>query len=442
MNRFLPIAGLIRREMLMALRRKSNMFWLVVLLLCFVLMIAANWPSNDRLFLGRGGYVSRDILIYSCLMLMVGAALVMPGLGAAAIPSERDMDTHDQLRLTLLGDTGLILGNLVNNLGLYFLFVLGVAPAIAAAFFLTGVETSQLAVILVCLVCTAVCCCLGGMGAWAAFQRTITGHLVAYVLMLLYMGLPLLFLALLLVASSNQRVGKVVEYVMRVYRLVAVTVSGGNATSTGLAGFLTTVLPVTTYSLATSMCFFGVTWVALRRRHAEGLSQSRRALVVEPALFHQSARAVPKLSQYVDDMRFPDFVNPVYLREKEHAARTGWAFTSKAILAGLVFSAGNILVAAFIQEVDSDEATTIQLVLAVDMAGAALFLPATVMGIFASDFERDRADMLRLTLLTPEAIGTGKVWQAFENAAPMVLGIVCSTVVPLVLVTDWQALAS
>lgn len=102
MNHFLPIAGLIRREMLMALRRKSNMFWLIVLLLCFVLMIVANWPTNDRLFLGRVGYMSRDILIHSCLILMVGATLFLPATVMGIFDSDFERDRADMLRLTLL----------------------------------------------------------------------------------------------------------------------------------------------------------------------------------------------------------------------------------------------------------------------------------------------------------------------------------------------------
>lgn len=442
MNYMLPIVGLIRREMLVALRRKSNFVWLTALLLCFVLMIAANWPSNDRLYLGQVGYVSRDILIWSSLILMVGAALVMPGLGAAAIISERDMDTYDQLRLTLLGDLGMILGKLVNSLGIYFLFVAGTVPAVAAAFFLVGVETFQLPIAVMCLICASVCCCLGGMAMGASFSRTIAGNVFAYVLMLMYMGLPLLFLALWGVATNDKALEDFIEWLMRMYPLIAIILSVESSRAIDLAGFVKTVLPVMAYSALASIAFLFIIWSGLKRQREERLLPSLATTSADDTAAGESARPRAKGTRYEDTISFPDFVNPVYHRESQCDARTGWTFAPKVFVTGFVFTLGNALVAAFIQTVGADNKTAIQLVLSLDMGGMALFLPATVAGIFTADFERDRVDMLRLTLLSPYVIGTAKIHKAFGNAAPIFLGILVSTGVPLLLVTKWDEMAS
>ncbi len=69
---------------------------------------------------------------------------LVPAQASFAIQSERTYETLDPLRLTLLGDWGIVLAKALSVLVVYFLFTIALLPIFGATFFLIGIDALQL----------------------------------------------------------------------------------------------------------------------------------------------------------------------------------------------------------------------------------------------------------------------------------------------------------
>ncbi len=111
----------------------------------------------------------------------------MPGLAAAAIVSEREQDTLDQLYLTLVRPSGVIAAKALNTAGIYLLLMLATLPIFATVMFGVGTDWQQLVFIFGFLTVTALTCAMIGIVCSTIFRRTFLAVTASYVVTVLLM---------------------------------------------------------------------------------------------------------------------------------------------------------------------------------------------------------------------------------------------------------------
>jgi len=128
---------------------------------------------------------------------------IVPAFTAGAITGERERQTFDLLRTTLLSPSALILGKLLSALAFIFLLLLAAIPLQSIAFLFGGVSELEIVLSFVILFVTAIA--LGTIGLYfsARMQRTLPASVATYgVALLVMVALPLLMAVLLAVGGS------------------------------------------------------------------------------------------------------------------------------------------------------------------------------------------------------------------------------------------------
>lgn len=120
---------------------------------------------------------------------------IAPAFTAGSISSERERQTYDLLRTTLLPAHSLVVGKLVSALSYVFLLLLAAVPLHSLAFLLGGVSPEEVIIASVILAVTALA--FGSVGVFfsSLMKRTLGASVLTYAFALLStMGLPLLML--------------------------------------------------------------------------------------------------------------------------------------------------------------------------------------------------------------------------------------------------------
>ena len=126
---------------------------------------------------GSTGGVNDSSRVGSVLFyIIVGMQLVLvsflaPWLTAGAISGERETDTYDLLRLTLLEPRQIVLSKLISALGYTLLLVFATLPLLSLAILLGGVDAGQMVAVLLVICTTAFF--FSCMGLWIS-SRTQT----------------------------------------------------------------------------------------------------------------------------------------------------------------------------------------------------------------------------------------------------------------------------
>jgi ABC-type transport system involved in multi-copper enzyme maturation permease subunit len=147
-----------------------------------------------------GGVVAIEMLLL---------AFIAPAFTAGAISGEREHQTFELLRATLLSPYVLVLGKLASSMLYVLLLLLAAIPLQSMAFFFGGVSETEVILALVVLAVSALFFCAVGVYFSARSRRTLSASLLALAVMLFFMfGIPLLVgTVLLLTDFSLDRVG-------------------------------------------------------------------------------------------------------------------------------------------------------------------------------------------------------------------------------------------
>jgi len=120
-------------------------------------------------------------------------AFIGPAFTAGAISGERERQTFDLLRTTLLSAESFVLGKLISALSYVFLLVLVSIPLQSIAFLLGGLSLVELVVSQVVILVAAVTYALYGLWCSAAMRSTLAATVVTFAGMLFILfGTPLL----------------------------------------------------------------------------------------------------------------------------------------------------------------------------------------------------------------------------------------------------------
>lgn len=157
-----------------------------------------TWSPGDRQLAGK---VIFGIVVLLELLLL---SFIAPGLTAGAITSERERQTFDLLRTTLLSARSLVLGKLGSAFTYLLLLILTALPIQSLAFLLGGVGMGEMVVSSVMLVVTAIFFCTLGIFFSSFMKRTLPATISSYSAILgSFLVLILLFFLILYFESMS-----------------------------------------------------------------------------------------------------------------------------------------------------------------------------------------------------------------------------------------------
>ncbi|MCC7209442.1 MAG: ABC transporter permease subunit [Anaerolineae bacterium] len=158
-------------------------------------MLAAS--ARDIYGFTSGGQIGRTLFTGIVGIELFLVTFIVPAFTAGAISGERERQTFDLLRTTLLPAQALVVGKLVSALAYVVLLLIAAIPLQSIAFLFGGV--TEMEVILATLILLVTSVAQGALGVYlsAARSRTVAASVASYgVTMGLTIGMPLLVLGL------------------------------------------------------------------------------------------------------------------------------------------------------------------------------------------------------------------------------------------------------
>lgn len=124
---------------------------------------------------------------------VVLAVFISPSFTAGAITGEKERQTYDLLRTTLLPANWFVMGKLISSLSYVLLLMLASVPLQSIAFLLGGLSVEELLISQVLVVLTAVTFAMFGLWCSATMRSTLAASVLAYVGAFFFtVGLPLI----------------------------------------------------------------------------------------------------------------------------------------------------------------------------------------------------------------------------------------------------------
>lgn len=135
---------------------------------------------------------------------MLLVAFIAPAFTSGAISGEREQQTFDLLRTTLLPTRFFVFGKLLSGMMYVLILLLAAVPLQSIAFFFGGVEETELILSFVILTATALL--FGAIGLYfsARSERTLSANVLTYATtMFVLFGIPIVWSAVTLVVGFS-----------------------------------------------------------------------------------------------------------------------------------------------------------------------------------------------------------------------------------------------
>jgi len=149
---------------------------------------AVNSVSDRQIF----GKAIFGTLVF---MQLLTISFVSPALTAGAISMEREHQTYDLLRTTLLTGRALVMGKFLSGLLFVLLMLFAALPLQSLAFLFGGVAPEEFIIATILLVVSAIAFCAAGVFFSSFIKRTLISTVLAYAFAIITVfGLPMLLL--------------------------------------------------------------------------------------------------------------------------------------------------------------------------------------------------------------------------------------------------------
>lgn len=379
-------------------------------------MIAVAWPSGNVVWAMLPS-ISQGIVTGFSFMLLIGAALFIPGIAATTVVVEKERRSWDLLALTLLRPSGIIAGKLLSAVGMYLIYVIAVFPMLATVFFLVGIDWLQMARSLVLVLVTCVTCGAVGMACSAMSRRTVTAMAASYFGMSLVMGLASFILVALLGiwswlfgGSLFVSVGPIITTMSPFVVLMETTLGFGISGVPGATLFFYNMA----YQAAITVVALLVTMRALRRPAKVAIAPTPE----RPVSYDHDDPRIPvnrlslreRLRRRTQRFRKPrppirDRSNPIFVRELQW----GLAGARRAYTWTILLLAGMSLALFYgFEKTNLSTADAAHYALILHGILISCLVPTLLAVSFTREYELRSLDMLRMTLVTPQQLVRGK----------------------------------
>ncbi|MBN1147338.1 MAG: hypothetical protein JXA78_08780 [Anaerolineales bacterium] len=158
---------------------------------------------------GSGSLDERRAFSKAIFGLLIGMEMIMvcfiaPALTSGAISTERERQTYDLLRVTLLSPGSLIAGKYASGLVFLFLLLFTSIPLQSPAFILGGLLPEEILIATLVLMVTAIAFCAVGIFTSSLFSRTLVSTVLSYAFAIfLVFGIPILLIIFLILFSTT-----------------------------------------------------------------------------------------------------------------------------------------------------------------------------------------------------------------------------------------------
>jgi ABC-type transport system involved in multi-copper enzyme maturation permease subunit len=150
------------------------------------------------------GQVGRTLFAGVVAIEMMLVAFIAPAFTSGAISGEREHQTFDLLRTTLLSPRSFILGKLSSAMFFVLLLLLAAIPLQSIAFFFGGVAETEIILSFLILTATALLFCTVGIFFSSRSYRTLSASVLTYSFATLLMfGMPLILGAVMLILNFS-----------------------------------------------------------------------------------------------------------------------------------------------------------------------------------------------------------------------------------------------
>lgn len=179
----------------------------LAILSCLVTLVYFGFMTSNNAIAG-GSVNSRQALGKTIFWTIGGVELLMvcfiaPALTAGAITAERERQTFDLLRITLLSPKALITGKLLTSFSYILLLLLVALPLQSLAYLLGGVAIEEVLLAFLILVITALFYSSLGLFFSSFLKRTLASTVLAYAgAIILVFGIPALILSIVGLGNS------------------------------------------------------------------------------------------------------------------------------------------------------------------------------------------------------------------------------------------------
>lgn len=169
--------------------------------LMYVAVVESSTSASGQTNVGEIGRTLFGAIVGIELLLV---SFIAPAFTAGAISSEREHQTFDLLRTTLLPNTSLVLGKLLSSMLYVVLLLLAAIPLQSIAFFFGGVAETEVLLSFLLLSLTALLFSAIGLFFSASAERTLSASVLTYVVTaVITFGVPVIVAAVMLMLGES-----------------------------------------------------------------------------------------------------------------------------------------------------------------------------------------------------------------------------------------------
>jgi hypothetical protein len=429
-----PGLALVRRELLSTLRRPRSFVVLALFVGASIAGIAFSWPTRQYQ-LSQLAALSNDLLQSISVMLFLASVLLVPALASAALVVEREEDTLDLLRVTLIRPSALLLAKLISVVGFFVLLLVAAIPVFSTVFFLVGIDWVALFEVVAVLLAFTVTCASAGLLSSATqpnITRAVMGGYRLMVLIFIITPFITLLLGFLVFLLNQMRFSLLPVLGGRLFMRPSM-MSGNPIYMLGgifsnRASVADVAVFVIVHGVIALFCLV-VAYGALRLPPATPESMKHKP-IDDPRRLRERRLTFPfylvdplKRKKPIEDGRNPVMVREVrwgLLDRADTMIRTFYiAFFTYVIIGGYGF---------FLRGRSSMGHDFINGWLLAQIIGTVAVSPAMLANTLTREYETGNIDMLRITLMSPGDIIRGKLFAGLTAAAPLLLAALGSAI--------------
>lgn len=157
-----------------------------------LLFYSTSQPGMLEVLQRSGTFVFYTVFLIEAFLI----SFIAPALTSSAISAEKEHQTFDLLRTTLLSSTQIVLGKLMASVAFLVLLLLTTMPIYALAYTFGGITLGQIAVAWLMLIWTAMLYACLGLFFSTFIRRTLFATVVSYVVVgIVTIGIPMVLLS-------------------------------------------------------------------------------------------------------------------------------------------------------------------------------------------------------------------------------------------------------
>lgn len=418
----IPLISLARRELAGAMREKRSFSLLAAFLGVATFWIAATWP-DVTCSLAELAALSRGYLLNTTCLLFLACGIIVPAYAASAFVVERERETLDLLRLTLLRPSSLVLAKLVVAIGFFVMLVVSSLPVVGTILFLVGIAPMELFMLLAIVLLTAIGCALIGIAVSARATSIFRAVMLSYAIVLaVYIASPwLILIGLIFVSGFVCLIMGTLSFFPSFEDLMLM--SSPVAAAFGIIENRTTPLQLLCMAVSQTaiagVCFAFAVNAVVRASAPARSARFTSNIVDDPVILQARRRMYP--FYLIDPLKrkkpFEDGRNPMLVKE----IRWG-LFGNGSLMARLTYIATGVYMFLGVGAVfEQGSYSTMFVWLLTQMAITLLAAPALLANSLTKERELGNLDMLRSTLLTPRDIVRGKLFAGLLSIVPFLV---------------------